>query len=81
MITGRRYLLLHLSLGGTAFGKGHTEKKLSGKISWNLILLQALAIICKIFRENRLERTLDRRPAIKLADFLFFMAEVQEQNT
>lgn len=57
-ISGLTNKMLRQFLAGNSFGKGRTEKQLSGKISRHLRLLRVHGIIRKIPRQNRYQLTL-----------------------
>ena len=57
-ISGLTNKMLRQSLARNSFGKGRTEKQLSGKISRHLRLLRVHGLIRKIPRQNRYQLTL-----------------------
>ncbi len=76
-ISGLTNKMLHQSLAETSFGKGRTEKQLSGKISRHLPLLRVHGLIRKIPRQNRYQVTIK---GVRLLNILnaFWAASIED---
>ncbi len=76
-ISGLTNKILRQSLAETSFGKGRTEKQLSGKISRHLRLLRVHGLIRKIPRQNRYQVTLK---GVRLLNILnaFWAASIED---